>query len=199
MAFIEAAPREAADGATAALCEAERSADGEVPNYVLPFTHAPEVYAAWNTLSGALRERMGFRRYEMATLGAALALRCSYCVLAHGGRMMAEGEIDAEGLTALADDPEGAPVSETDRAVLRFAGMVARDATAITEGDVQALRDAGLDDRAIFDVSAAAAARCFFSKVLDSLGFEADALFGAMPCAEALTVGRPISSDRASG
>lgn len=195
MAYIEPVPRDAADAETAKFYEAEGSG-GAMPNYALPFTHAPEVYAAWNALSGALRERMGFRRYEMATLGAARALRSSYCMLAHGGRMLAEGEIDAEGLRALAEDPASAPVSEADRAVLRFAGMVARDATAITEGDVQALRDAGLDDRAIFDVTAAAAARCFFSKVLDALGVEADAHFRAAPFADALTVGRPISSDR---
>jgi uncharacterized peroxidase-related enzyme len=195
MAFIEAVPREAADAKTAALYDAEGSGGG-MPNYALPFTHAPEVYAAWNALSDALRERMGFRRYEMATLGAARALNCSYCMLAHGGRMLTEDEIDADGLRALAVDPESAPVSATDRAVLRFAGMVARDATAITERDVQALRDAGLVDREVFDVSAAAAARCFFSKVLDSLGVEADAHFRSAPCADVLTVGRPISPDR---
>ncbi|NND17391.1 MAG: peroxidase, partial [Silicimonas sp.] len=178
MAFIDAVPRETADAATAALYQAEESPDGHVPNYVLPFTHAPDVYAAWNALSGALRERMVFRRYELATLGAARALNCSYCMLAHGSRMLAEGEMDADALAALVENPDTAPLTNADRAVLRFAAMVARDATAITEGDVQALRDAGLVDREIFDVSAAAAARCFFSKVLDSLGVEADASLG---------------------
>ncbi|NNL36542.1 MAG: peroxidase, partial [Silicimonas sp.] len=144
-------------------------------------------------------ERMGFRRYEMATLGAARALKCSYCMLAHGSKMLAEGEIDAETLAALVENPDAAPLTDADRAVLRFAAMVARDATAVTAVDIQALRDAGLDDREIFDVSAAAAARCFFSKVLDSLGVEADASLGSVPCAEALTLGRPISLDRASG
>jgi hypothetical protein len=42
----------------------------------------------------------------------------------------------------------------------------------------------------------AAAARCFFSTVLDGLGVEPDARFARLPSRvrDALTVGRPVSS-----
>jgi hypothetical protein len=61
---------------------------------------------------------------------------------------------------------------------------------------VQALRDQGFTDTEIFDVAAAAAARCFFSKLLDALGAEPDAAFLQMEedLRRRLTVGRAISS-----
>ena len=47
----------------------------------------------------------------------------------------------------------------------------------------------------IFDVVMAAAARCFFSKVLDGVGAEPDAKYRALDpeLRDALTVGRPIA------
>lgn len=48
----------------------------------------------------------------------------------------------------------------------------------------------------IFDVAATAAARCFFSKLLDALGAQADSSFNELdPTLRAvLTVGRPVSA-----
>ena len=42
---------------------------------------------------------------------------------------------------------------------------------------MQGLRDHGFTDAEIFDIAAAAAARCFFSKLLDALGAEADGAY----------------------
>ena len=52
----------------------------------------------------------------------------------------------------------------------------------------------GLSDAQVFDVAAAAAARAFFTKVLDALGVQLDSPFLALDEAlrGPLTVGRPI-------
>ena len=65
----------------------------------------------------------------------------------------------------------------------------------MTQGDSDARRAHGLSDTEIFEVVAAAAARCFFSKVLDGLGVQADASYAALddPLRETLAVGRPIA------
>jgi hypothetical protein len=65
----------------------------------------------------------------------------------------------------------------------------------VTEGDVAQLRDLGYSDEEIFDIAATAAARCFFSKLLDALGVQADSSFNTLDPAlrEALTVGRPVA------
>jgi alkylhydroperoxidase family enzyme len=78
-----------------------------------------------------------------------------------------------------------------------LADKVAADAASITPEDIDALRSHGLTDAEITDVVLAAAARCFFSKVLDALGAEPDHRFEALDPAtrDALTVGRPIAVD----
>ena len=72
---------------------------------------------------------------------------------------------------------------------------VVEDATSITDGDLQHLRDLGLSDTDIMDVVLAAAARCFFSKTLDALCVEPDASYRDIEpeLREALVVGRPIA------
>jgi alkylhydroperoxidase family enzyme len=99
-------------------------------------------------------------------------------------------------MLAVAADPSGANLDATDRAVVDFATLVARDASSITASDVQQLRDQGLSDPEIVDIVLAAAARGFFTKVLDALGVQADAQLGEMFDPEVrrqVTVGRPIA------
>jgi hypothetical protein len=66
----------------------------------------------------------------------------------------------------------------------------------VTEADVEQLRAHGLTDAEIVDVAAAASARCFFSKMLDGLGVQADARYRDLDpeLSAALTLGRPVSS-----
>jgi len=61
-----------------------------MPNHARAFAARPEVYAAWQQLNGAIKERMDLRRYELATLAAARRLRSSYCCLAHGSVLLEE-------------------------------------------------------------------------------------------------------------
>jgi hypothetical protein len=75
-----------------------------------------------------------------------------------------------------------------------FGRKVARDASAVTADDLELLKQHGFTDAEIFDISATAAARAFWTKMLDSLGVEVDAPLRAMSreFRDALTVGRPI-------
>jgi alkylhydroperoxidase family enzyme len=163
---------------------------GEGSNLEQAFALRPEVYAAWRQLVTAVKTTSDERRYELATLAAARRLRSSYCSLAHG-RVLAEQFYDFESVPAL---PDG--LDDADRAIMAFAEQVVADATAITQGDVDALRAQGLSDGEIFDAVLAATIRCFFSKTLDALGVQPDAEFGELDPAfrEPLTVGRPIET-----
>src|SRR4029078_7911911 len=76
-------------------------------------------------------------------------------------------------MLAIAADPEGSSLDETDRAVMAFAQRVPVDRAGISVGDVDALHSAGLSDNDIADVVFAAAARSFFAKVLDAVGAQA--------------------------
>jgi alkylhydroperoxidase family enzyme len=166
---------------------------GDVPtNFERAFETRPEVYAAWQGLNGAIKAGMDLRRYELATLAAALRLRSSYCCLAHGSVLIERFD---EPVARIVTDREGAGLDQTDLAVMRLAERVADDATSITDADLQPLRDLGLTDTDIMDVVLAAAARCFFSKTLDALGVRPDAKYAQLEpeVREALVVGRPIA------
>jgi alkylhydroperoxidase family enzyme len=78
--------------------------------------------------------------------------------------------------------------------VFGLAAKVADDATTVNENDIEQLRAAGLSDREIFDVVLAAAARSFFSKVLDATGTLADSVYNDLDpdLREVLIVGRPV-------
>ena len=194
MTFIETVPEGDASGELTRMYETDREIFGHVPNLTRAFSHRPDVYAAWRQLNGAIKANMDLRRYELATIAAARRLRSSYCTLAHGSVLM-DKFLAPDVLAAIVSDHHAAGLEPVDVAVMDLADKVAQDATSVTQADVDALRAHGLCDAEIFDVIAAAAARCFFSKVLDAVGARPDARYAELdaPLRETLTVGRPIA------
>ena len=164
-------------------------------NSTKAFGHRPAVYAAWRQLGSTIGGTMDRRRYELATVAAARVLRSSYCSLAHG-KVLAEQFLGPERTIALATGAVDA-LDPLDAEIVRFATLVAREPASVTAQDVERLRALGLSDEEVLDVVLAVAARCFFSTVLEALGFQADPAFRALDpeLREALTVGRPIAED----
>ena len=83
-----------------------------------------------------------------------------------------------------------------------FATKVAQDAAAIDPADVEALRTVGLTDADVADVVFAAAARCFFTAVLDGLGTQLDEQTAgtfAPALLQSMVVGRPVAVSPATG
>jgi uncharacterized peroxidase-related enzyme len=194
MTFIERDPEDQASGAIGQHYAADREELGYVRNLTAAFSHAPELLTAWQQLNGAIKERMDVRRYELATIAAARRIRSSYCALAHGSVLL-NGYVDGGQLVEIMSDHHAAGLDPVDVAVMDLADKVAADASSVTQVDIDRLREHGLSDSEIFDVVAAAAARCFFSKTLDGLGVQPDAQYSelAADVREALVVGRQIS------
>jgi uncharacterized peroxidase-related enzyme len=190
MAFIATVPDDEADGEARELYERERERVGYLPNYVRAFSLRPQVYWAWRELVAAMQASADLRRFELATLAAAKRMRSSYCALAHG-KLLADRFYAADEVRVL---PEG--LDEADVAVMELAEKIVDDAASVTQADVDRLRSLGLTDAEITDVVLAVAARCFFSKTLDALGAEPDAVYAELEprLRESLTVGRPIES-----
>jgi uncharacterized peroxidase-related enzyme len=194
MTFIQLVPPDEATGKVADMYDADRSASGDVPNSTQAFSLRPDIYAAWLQLGGALKAGMDLRRYELATLAAARSLKSSYCMLAHGS-VLANQFMDADAVQAAAADHRTAGLDEVDVAVMDLAEKIARDATAVSQADIDRLRALGLSDEEVFDVVVAAGMRCFFSKVLDAIGAQADPKYAQLDpdFRDVLTVGRPIA------
>ena len=196
MSFVTTTPVTEATGDVRALYEQAQARLGYVPNYTKLFSFRPAVYAAWVNLLTSIRNHLDTRRYELVTLAAARAMRSSYCMLAHGS-ILRQQFYSAAQLTAITSDFTKAKLEAADIAMMEFAEKVVRDAAAINEGDVQKLRAHSFSDAEIFDIAAAASARCFFSKLLDALGAEPDAAYLQLEeeLRQRLTLGRPIGQD----
>lgn len=182
----------------AALYERDRADLGHVANYTRTFSLRPAVYTAWEGLNAAIKEGADGRLYRIATLAAARRLRSSYCALAHGELLATELADEAPVRTIAGHDQNWDALDPVDVAVARLADRVVADAPSMTADDLTELRDLGFDDARIFDVIVTAAARSFFSTVLDATGTLPDVGIAAHLEAEtrqALTVGRPIAED----
>lgn len=199
MTYLETVPAAHATGTVRAMYERAQETTGYIPNHTKAFSLRPDVHAAWVNLLGSIRGHMEPRRYELVTLAAALALRSSYCAIAHG-KVLNESLLSAGQLTAVLRQPLEAGLSPVEVALMDFAQRVVRDASSVRDADVQHLRDLGLSDKEIFDVAAAVAARCFFSKLLDAVGAQPDAVYAEQfdrELLDLLTVGRPVGSAEA--
>jgi len=75
-------------------------------------------------------------------------------------------------LSALEQDHTRATLDETDRVILDYATKLTLTPREMNAGDVQGLRDVGLDDRAIHDVCAITAYFNFVNRMADGLGVE---------------------------
>ena len=78
MAFIRTISETEASGKLRELYESNMANRGYVRNSMKVMSLRPEVIDAWQQLLSAIRAPMDTRRYELVTIAAAAALRCSY-------------------------------------------------------------------------------------------------------------------------
>ncbi len=192
MAFIDTIHASDVTGEALAMYQHQQAHYGYVPSYATVFSHRPEVMQRWAQLLSAIKRPMEKRRFELATFAAAQQLRSTLCTVAHGKALLEFFCVEDVMAMARGDIPSS--LSLADAALVRFARAVARDASAVTPGDIAELKHHGFDDGEIFDIAAAAAGRTFFTKLIESLGAATDASMRATDSAllAALTVGRPI-------
>jgi uncharacterized peroxidase-related enzyme len=194
MAFIRTIPPADAEGPVREMYHHVQGRFGFVPNWARAFSLRPAVMDGWTALLKSIQSNLPARTYELATLAAARALRSSYCSLAHGS-VLANKIFDAPTVTAIMKEAHDVPLESRERAMMAFVDQVVLNADGITAADIERLRAHGYRDEEIFDVAAAAAARCFFSKLLDALGVQPDSAFHDLDpeLRRALTVGRPVA------
>ena len=192
MLFIDTVPVADAKGQVRDMYARQQQRWGYVPNYALAFCHRPELMGLWANLLAGIRRTIAPRTFELATLAAAHELRNTACSLAHG-----------QALTTFFSDDEVCAIAngdytcltEAEAAMVRLARKVAADAAAVTQADIDAMRSHGFGEGEIFDVVITAAARAFFTKVLDGVGVQADAQMSGMSAMlrETMAVGRPMA------
>jgi alkylhydroperoxidase/carboxymuconolactone decarboxylase family protein YurZ len=194
MSHIKTVSPQDAEGAVLDMYEHQQRHWGYVPNYAKSFSHRPEVMARWGRLLAEIRRPLDDRTFELVTFAAAIELRNTSCSLAHGRALTAFFTNDQVRAIAANDGLDF--LGDAEREMVRFARLVARDASAVTRVDVDRLTNCGIDDATVFDIAATAAGRAFFTKILDALGALPDAPLGCLEpdLVAALTVGNPVST-----
>ena len=174
----------------------EDLADGDyVWNVSRLWAHQPgTVQQLFGLMSEALAPSgLSFRQRGILVTAAASALGDSYCSLAWGGKL---GKALDAAVAARVLNGSDAGLTDQEKAMAGWARKVARDPNGTTPADVQALREAGLDDGQIFAITAFVALRLAFSTINDALGAQPDAqLARSLPpdVREAVSYGRPVA------
>jgi uncharacterized peroxidase-related enzyme len=148
MAFVKTIPPRDADGDVRRMYERQQAKFGYVPNYAKVFSHRPDIMQYWADLQAGIRRHIDKRRFELVTFAAALALRSSYCSLAHG-RALSE-HFSQDDVRRLAEGADFGVLTDAEAAMVVLARKVAADASAVTAGDVARLKENGLTDAEIF-------------------------------------------------
>jgi len=78
--------------------------------------------------------------------------------------------LDEAFVKALVEDYEQAPLSEQDRVMLDYVGVVTKDATRVTPAHHKRLREVGFDDRGILQITLIASWFNYINRVADALG-----------------------------
>jgi len=109
--------------------------------------------------------------------------------------LLQSGIFTSEQVQAIARDYRHAGLEPAEVAMMAFAEKVAGHANTVTPDDLEELRRHGFSDTEILDIAFAAAARCFFSKVLDGVGAAPDDAFMSLDenLRRTLAVGRPFT------
>lgn len=179
-----------------ALYDEDTEESGYVWNVSRLWAYQPEtVNRLFELMSEAFKPSgLSFRQRGILVTAAASTLGDSYCSLAWGGKLASATQPDLAASVLLGTDDE---LNEQERAMAAWTRKVVKDPNSTTRSDVQALRDAGLNDEQIFAITTFVALRVAFSTVNDALGAHPDPqLVASLPreVVDAVTYGRPASS-----
>jgi uncharacterized peroxidase-related enzyme len=174
--FIQTRSETEAEGKLREIYDGDIKSLGYVPNHARVFSLRPDVLEAWRAFQGSIRKNLRLRRYELVTLGAAVALKCRYCILAHGSILIKNG-VSLEQLRAILTNFKDSGLEPAEVAMMEFSQKIIRNANEITQADVDELRALDLGDVEILDITLTATMRSFASKTFDSMGAPPDAVY----------------------
>jgi uncharacterized peroxidase-related enzyme len=174
--YIKITSEAEADGKLREIYDGDQKSLGYVPNHAKVFSLRPEVLEAWRAFQGSIRKNLRLRRYELVTLAAAVALKCRYCILAHGAILIKNG-ISVDQLRAILTNFHEAGLEHSEVAIMEFAQKIVRSANEMTQADVDVLHTLGLEDIEILDITLTATMRSIASKTFNALGAGPDAVY----------------------
>ncbi len=190
MAYIRVIDEPDATGELAELYQRFGNPDGTVDNVMKVHSLNPESMSAHGALYVQSMHRPGpLTKAEREILGTVVSRLngCDYCRRHHSAGL--ERRLPAERGHIAAEVAEGnhSGLNERERAMVDYATKLALDPGAMSRGDVDALRAAGLTDREILDAAQAIGYFAYVNRLVLGLGaaLESDVTLGQWPAGEA--------------
>ncbi|MBB3018632.1 putative peroxidase-related enzyme [Microvirga lupini] len=176
--FLETIEEDQATGRVAEIYERQREQLGFVMDAAKCFTTRPDLLPVYTDFSDKIRAgfSLGLREWRLITLIAAKHIPSTYCSQVYSRQLIADLG-SKEAVLAVQEDFRSAGLPEKDVEMLSYAEKVAKDASHISEADIERLRAAGFSDQQICDIALCAAFRCFVSRFFDATGAGTEAAF----------------------
>ncbi|MEK9970596.1 MAG: peroxidase-related enzyme [Ferrovibrio sp.] len=176
--FLKTIDEAAATGRIADIYAGQKAQLGFVMAAAQCMTSREDVLPAYTDFVNAMRGGFSLaqRDWRLITLIAAREVRSTYCSMVYGKQLVSDlGTKDK--VLAVQKDFRSAGLQPRDVAMLAYAEKVARDATQVTQADIDALRAQGFSDANISDIALCAAFRCFIGRFFDAVGAGPEAVF----------------------
>jgi uncharacterized peroxidase-related enzyme len=191
--FLRTISESAATGKVAEIYEKQKAELGFVMSALQCWTARPDLLPLYMDFTAKVRGgfSLGQREWKLITLIAAKHIPSSYCSHVYSKQLL--GELGSkETVLAVQRDFRNAGLSAQDVEMLAYAEKIAKDASEVTQTDIERLRAVGFSDQQICDIALCAAWRCFVSRFFDAVGAGAEPAFlDADPeFREAMTVGK---------
>ncbi|WP_336055804.1 peroxidase-related enzyme [Nitratireductor sp. CH_MIT9313-5] len=144
----------------------------KVSDYVLVLANDVETLKVRTPLFNAImynRGGMSRAEREIGATAASVVNRCVYCAAVHASRYNQLAK-DEEVMKRIFADGEDADLDPRQSAILRFATRLSKAPSEASESDMQALREAGLNDEEILDLILSASLFGWANRLMHTLG-----------------------------
>ncbi|MCT7374592.1 peroxidase-related enzyme [Chelativorans salis] len=144
----------------------------KVSDYVLVLANDVETLKVRTPLFNAImynRGGLGRAEREIGATAASVVNHCIYCAAVHSSRYNQLAK-DESVMERIFRDGEEAELDDRQAAIFRFATRLSKAPSEADEADVQALRDAGLDDAEILDLILSASLFGWANRLMHVLG-----------------------------
>lgn len=192
--FLQTISDDEATGQVAEIYDKAKAQMGFVMEATRCFTARPDLLPAYADFLDKIRSgfSLGMREWRLITFIAAKQIPSTYCSHVYGKNLI--GDLGSkEAVLAIQRDYRTAGLSGKDVEMLAYAEKITKDASLVSQDDIDRLRSVGFTDTQICDIALCASFRCFVSRFFDAVGAGPEPIFIDEDEAfrEAMTVGKP--------
>jgi uncharacterized peroxidase-related enzyme len=176
--YLQTIAEEDATGRIAEIYREQKSHFGFVMEADKCWTTRPDLLPAFAEFFNKVRGgfSLGTREWRLITLIAAKQVPSTYCSHVYG-KMLADDLGSKDAVLAIHRDFRNAGLSDKDVAMLAYADKIARNASEVSQADIDGLRSVGFTDQQICDIALCASFRCFLSRFADAVGAAPEPFF----------------------